>query len=143
MSERSKKLNFKTELDSAGSIPDFDPFYQYHRPCTGSTLPLNLFVKILSQASGPRGPAEYVFKGHRLLLLKRLSLNNLTGSILGPLLFLTYVGRLNSVIQHGELIQYADDSMKWPMDKRRLACQRRTWHPVEIRQAMLPTTHCH
>ncbi|KAG8279115.1 hypothetical protein J6590_003920 [Homalodisca vitripennis] len=31
-------------------------------------------------------------------------------NILGPLLFLFYVGGLNSVIQHGKLVQYADDT---------------------------------
>lgn len=34
----------------------------------------------------------------------------LHGSILGPLLFLVYVSRLNTFIQHGKLIKYADDT---------------------------------
>ncbi|KAG8322092.1 hypothetical protein J6590_029790 [Homalodisca vitripennis] len=49
-----KTLDFESELDAgSNSGSDHCTFYQYHRPCTVSTLPFILFDMILAQASGP------------------------------------------------------------------------------------------
>ncbi|KAG8269988.1 hypothetical protein J6590_095150 [Homalodisca vitripennis] len=56
MAEWSKTLDFGPDLEIAQiqilSVTRCT-FYQYHRPCTVSTLLLILFDKILAQASGP------------------------------------------------------------------------------------------
>ncbi|KAG8309210.1 hypothetical protein J6590_091430 [Homalodisca vitripennis] len=50
LTEQSKTLDFGSELEIA-QLVTIAHFYQYHRPCTVSTL--ILFDKILAQASGP------------------------------------------------------------------------------------------
>ncbi|KAG8329606.1 hypothetical protein J6590_082490 [Homalodisca vitripennis] len=55
IAERSKTLDFESELEivQVRIICNRCTFYQYHRPCTVSTVPLILLDKILAQASGP------------------------------------------------------------------------------------------